>query len=76
MAKNIRIIVEDSGPGVRDELKEMIFQRFFTSRRGSAEEENSSGLGLYICKQIVEAHRGQIEVSDREGGGSIFSITI
>ena len=74
--KNIRIIVEDSGPGVRDELKEMIFQRFFTSRRGSAEEENSSGLGLYICKQIVEAHRGQIEVSDREGGGSIFSITI
>ncbi len=74
--KNIRIIVEDNGPGVRDELKEMIFQRFFTSRRGSAEEENSSGLGLYICKQIVEAHRGKIEVSDREGGGSIFSITI
>ena len=74
--KSITIKVEDNGPGVRDELKEMIFDRFFTSRRGSAEEENSSGLGLYICKQIVEAHRGEIEVTDRSGGGAAFIITI
>ena len=74
--KSITIKVEDSGPGVRDELKDKIFDRFFTSRRGSAEEENSSGLGLYICKQIVEAHRGQIGVTDRTGGGAAFIITI
>ena len=74
--QNITIIVEDSGPGVRDELKDMIFDRFFTSRRGSAEEENSSGLGLYICKQIVEAHRGKIAVTDRKGGGAAFIISL
>ena len=74
--KSITIKVEDSGPGVNDELKDMIFDRFFTSRRGSAEEENSSGLGLYICKQIVEAHRGKIGVTDGNGGGAAFTITI
>ena len=74
--KLITIKVEDNGPGVGDELKNMVFDRFFTSRRGAAEEENSSGLGLYICKQIVEAHRGEIEVTDRNGGGATFIITI
>ena len=74
--KSIKITVEDSGPGVRDELKDMIFERFFTSRSGHAEEENSSGLGLYICKQIVEAHRGKIAVTDRKGGGAAFIISL
>jgi two-component system sensor histidine kinase ChvG len=74
--KGITIFVEDSGTGVRDELKEVIFDRFFTSRRGNAEVENSSGLGLYICKQIVEAHNGTITVSDRESGGSTFTVSL
>ena len=74
--KSIKITVEDSGPGVRDELKDMIFERFFTSRSGHAEEENSSGLGLYICKQIVEAHRGKIAVTDRKSGGAAFIISL
>ena len=73
--KGITISVEDSGTGVRDELKDVIFDRFFTSRRGNAEVENSSGLGLYICKQIVEAHGGKITVSDREGSGVIFTVS-
>ena len=74
--KSIKITVEDSGPGVRDEVKDMIFERFFTSRSGSAEEENSSGLGLYICKQIVEAHRDKIAVTDRKGGGAAVIISL
>ena len=74
--KGIIISVEDSGTGVRNELKEVIFDRFFTSRRGNAEVENSSGLGLYICKQIVEAHNGTITVSDSETGGSTFTISL
>ena len=74
--KGIIISVEDSGTGVRDELKDVIFDRFFTSRRGNSEVENSSGLGLYICKQIVEAHGGTIQVTDRETGGCNFTITL
>ena len=76
MGKGIIISVEDSGTGVRNELKDVIFDRFFTSRRGNSEVENSSGLGLYICKQIVEAHGGTIQVTDRETGGCNFTITL
>ena len=58
----IIITIEDSGPGVPEASREDIFERFFSSRVGSAVRENSSGLGLYICKQVVEAHEGNIEV--------------
>jgi signal transduction histidine kinase len=54
--------VEDSGPGVPETCRADIFERFFSARQGSAMRENSSGLGLYICKQVVEAHEGVIEV--------------
>ena len=74
--KAVTITVEDNGPGVRDELKDKIFERFFTSRQGSAKEENSSGLGLYICRQIIEAHGGEIQIKDCEGGGAAFQIKI
>ena len=56
------LTVEDSGPGVREELRELIFERFFSKRTGASHVENSSGLGLYITKQIVEAHGGEIAV--------------
>ena len=68
------LTVEDSGPGVREELRELIFERFFSKRTGASYVENSSGLGLYIAKQIVEAHSGQISVdqSDRLGGAKFL----
>ncbi len=51
--------IEDSGPGIPEENRERIFNRFYTDRPEAAFGENS-GLGLSISKQIVEAHRGQI----------------
>ena len=74
--RGIRLSIEDSGPGVPDAMRELIFDRFFTARRGSATEENSSGLGLYICKQIVEAHGGTIEVAVSDLGGAAFVIEL
>ena len=62
--RGIVISIDDSGVGVPEASQEDIFERFYSSREGSAERENSSGLGLYICKQVVEAHQGTIEVSD------------
>ena len=55
----IEFRVEDSGPGVPEENRERIFNRFYTDRPEASFGENS-GLGLSISKQIVEAHRGRI----------------
>jgi two-component system sensor histidine kinase ChvG len=60
----IDIIVDDDGPGVREEALEKIFERFYTDRPHQGFGQNS-GLGLSISKQIVEAHGGRIWVENR-----------
>ena len=68
------VVIEDSGPGIRDELKPLVFDSFFTSRSGNSVIPNSSGLGLTIVRQIVEAHNGNIIVEDSELGGAKFIV--
>ncbi|KZL15927.1 sensor histidine kinase [Pseudovibrio sp. Ad26] len=65
--KNNQIIiwVEDSGPGIKEELRERVFERFYTDRPEYEGFGNNSGLGLSICRQIIEAHRGEISVMNR-----------
>lgn len=65
-ADMVEITVDDDGPGVRPELRERIFERFYTDRPESEGFGNNSGLGLSISRQIVEAHRGTISVANRE----------
>ena len=61
----IRVIVDDDGPGIPAENLETVFERFYTSRpRGTAFGANS-GLGLSIVRQIVEAHGGHVQASNR-----------
>jgi len=72
--KGVILAIEDSGPGIKPELREVIFDRFYTSRKGDAIVENASGLGLHICKQIVEAHGGDITVDASDLGGAKFTI--
>ena len=74
--KPVTLIIEDSGPGIKPELVDIIFDRFYTSRHGNAAVENSSGLGLAIVKQIIEAHGGSIEVENSEGSGAKFIIKL
>ena len=61
---HIEIFVDDDGPGVRPEVSEKIFERFYTDRPHQGFGQNS-GLGLSISKQIVEAHGGAIWVENR-----------
>jgi len=68
------LIVEDSGPGVKADFRDAIFERFYTSRKGEAVVQNASGLGLHIVRQIVEAHGGNILVEDSDLGGAKFLI--
>lgn len=62
------ISVKDQGPGVAEAIREDIFNPFFTTK------ESGTGLGLSIASRIMDEHNGFIEVSKREGGGSVFQV--
>ncbi|WP_199580883.1 sensor histidine kinase [Bradyrhizobium sp. MOS003] len=62
----IEIVVDDDGPGIRDDAVERIFERFYTDRPHQGFGQNS-GLGLSISKQIVDAHGGRIWAENRAG---------
>lgn len=61
----VRVRVEDEGPGVPPENLETVFQRFYTSRPKGAAFGGNSGLGLSIARQIVEAHGGRVHAENR-----------
>ncbi|MGA2995943.1 MAG: sensor histidine kinase [Bradyrhizobium sp.] len=63
---NVEIVVDDDGPGIREDALSRIFERFYTDRPHQGFGQNS-GLGLSISKQIVEAHGGKIWAENRIG---------
>jgi len=69
-----RLIYEviDEGEGIVDEHKKHVFERFVTSSTNYLNQRKGLGLGLAICKSIVEAHQGRIIVKDNTPSGSIF----
>lgn len=67
--------VSDTGPGVPEEYRSKIFERF-TQVPGQTGRRKGSGLGLTYCKLALEAHKGQIWVEPRPGGGSEFVFTL
>ena len=60
-------VVDDEGPGVPEGANAKIFKRFYSERPDSEQFGNHSGLGLSICKQVIEAHGGRISVENRLG---------
>ncbi len=62
--------VLDRGPGIPDAEKSQLFQRF---RRGATGGRDGAGIGLAIVNSVAEAHDAELSVSDRAGGGSVFS---
>lgn len=66
VAADVEVRVEDSGPGIRPDNLERIFERFYTDRPEGSFGKNS-GLGLSISKQIIEAHKGRIFAENRLG---------
>lgn len=68
----VEIRVTDKGRGVPAHYKELIFERFKQVESSDATQKGGTGLGLPICKAIIEQHGGRIGVSDNEGGGSVF----
>ncbi|HZX84083.1 MAG TPA: PAS domain S-box protein [Reyranella sp.] len=66
----VEVSVADTGPGLAPEVASHLFQPFVTTKR------KGMGLGLSICRTIVEAHGGKIWVEDRPGGGTVFRFTL
>jgi len=73
---NLEITVKDNGIGIPKNLQNDIFNMPATAKRKGTAGEKSYGLGLSICKQIVEAHDGKIWAESKEGEGSIFYVQL
>lgn len=66
----ILVSVADTGPGLDPRVRERLFQPFVTTKAAGL------GVGLSICRSIIEAHGGKMRASDQAGGGTIFQFTI
>lgn len=69
-----RIAVADGGIGIAPEQREQVFEMF--NRLHDRESYEGTGIGLAICRKIVERHGGRIWIDEREGGGAVFRFTL
>lgn len=70
------IRISDNGSGISDEEKSKIFNMFYCGEHKVADNRRSLGLGLYLCKAIVEEHGGTLWVNDNQPKGTIFGFTL
>ena len=73
---NVVVSVSDNGPGISDEEKSHIFEMFYNGKKDVSDSRRSMGMGLALCKSIIEAHGGQIEVTSTIPSGATFSFTL
>ncbi len=66
----IEFIVADHGPGIPDPTKALLFDAFYSTK------DEGMGMGLNICRSIVEVHHGRIIITDTPGGGATFTFTV
>jgi signal transduction histidine kinase len=75
-ADAVRVLVQDTGPGIPPEYRERIFEKFGQVEHPANKQRYSTGIGLTFCKLAVEAHGGQVGVDSEEGRGSTFWFTL
>ncbi|TMH85648.1 MAG: hypothetical protein E6H47_10715, partial [Betaproteobacteria bacterium] len=75
-AGKIRIVVEDSNPGVPARAMPHLFERFYRVDGSRSRANGGAGLGLAICRSIVEAHDGEIEARHSPLGGLAVEIAL
>jgi PAS domain S-box-containing protein len=73
---HVRVMVTDEGSGIPPEYHQELFRRFTRADSSGNGAQYGIGLGLSVVKAIVEAHGGEVGVETREGGGSLFWITV
>ena len=70
------ISIEDNGAGIPDDMKENVFDTFFTCNNEIADNRRSLGLGLSLCKTIINAHGSELELRDNTPHGCIFEFKL
>jgi K+-sensing histidine kinase KdpD len=68
-----RLKVKDEGPGISDEEKDKVFDKFYRIGDERIRTSKGTGLGLYLCKKIMQNHKGELRLTDNEPKGSIFT---
>ncbi len=71
---NLIVSVEDRGPGIAPDEVDKLFEKYYRGRMITS--ERGLGLGLAICRKIIDAHGGKIWAENREGGGASFKFTL
>lgn len=73
---HLHIYVKDNGVGIPKEDKKKMFSKFFRAGNVIRMQTEGSGLGLFICKNVIETHGGRIKFTSEEGKGTEFSFTL
>ncbi len=73
---HVEIIIQDEGIGIPEHLKDKVFDVFTEAKRKGTSQEGTFGLGLSICKQLIEAHNGKIWFESVENEGTAFHILL
>ena len=73
---HIQFAISDEGPGVEEEFRDKIFERFFRVDRNRSRSQGGTGLGLSIVRQITRLHGGDVRVENGENGGAVFRVNI
>ena len=68
--------IADNGPGIPDDIKPLVFDMFYSGAKNMADRRRSLGLGLALCKSIITAHGGELELSDNMPHGAVFTFSL
>lgn len=74
--KHVYLLVEDTGNGIPEELKERVFEPFFRVDKSRSRELGGVGLGLALVREIVRVHDGRIAIKSKPAGGTIFEVIL
>ncbi len=76
VASSLTLTITDTGIGLTDRDQKSIFKKYFRSDQARSVQPSGTGIGLYVCKQFIEAHGGTIEVKSKLHKGSSFTLTM
>lgn len=76
VAQQAIVSISDNGAGIPDEMKPLVFDMFYSGTKNAADSRRSLGLGLSLCKSIIQAHGGEIRLMDNVPHGAVFTFSL